>query len=75
MLQPAFSGQREIRITDTTTKRKNMSCLAPVKFMGINRMMLLNRWRVYRVGLTCPQIFDILMYFLTPQITAALLHT
>lgn len=44
ILQPAFSGDREIRITATTTKRKNVSCLASVKFMGTNRMLLLNRW-------------------------------
>lgn len=65
ILQPAFSGGRDIRITATTTKRKKyVSCLASVKFMGRTRMMLLNRWWVNKTGLTWPQIFGILMYFL-----------
>lgn len=45
-------------------EKKYVSCLASVKIMGINRMMLLHRWWVNKVGLTWPQIFGILMYFL-----------
>lgn len=45
-------------------EKKYMSCLASVKSMGISRMMLLHRCWVNKVGLTWPQIFNILMYFL-----------
>lgn len=45
-------------------EKKYVSCLASVKFMGINRMMLLHRWWINKLDLTWPQTFGILMYFL-----------
>lgn len=55
-------------------EKKCMSCHASVKLMGINRMMLLHRWRGNKIGPSWPQIFSLLIYFLILWVTAALLH-
>lgn len=52
ILHPAFWGQKEIRKQPPSPKKKKKkcggkkkeSCFASMKFMRINRMMLLSRW-------------------------------